>query len=105
MSKCHIVGNHMPRLITCSAERRLNEKNVMEGDASTLIVRKDCSASLTPGTQEIKLKSTTSCFYSTRKLKNQKSIDFLLNPFFVFRNDLYVNVLHYMYTCCYTKMK
>ena len=35
----------------------------------------------------------------------QKSIDFLLNPFFVFRNDLYVNLLHYMYTCCYTKMK
>ena len=34
----------------------------------------------------------------------QKSIDFLLNPFFVFRNDLYVNLLHYMYTCCYTKM-
>ena len=28
----------------------------------------------------------------------QKSIDFLLNPFFVFRNDLYVNLLHYMYT-------
>ena len=21
------------------------------------------------------------------------------------RNDLYVNLLHYMYTCCYTKMK
>ena len=35
----------------------------------------------------------------------QKSIDFLLNPFFVFQNDLYVNLLHYMYTCCYTKMK
>ena len=35
----------------------------------------------------------------------QKSIDFLLNPFFVFRNDMYVNLLHYMYTCCYTKMK
>ena len=35
----------------------------------------------------------------------QKSIDFLLNPFFVFRNDLYVNLLYYMYTCCYTKMK
>ena len=35
----------------------------------------------------------------------QKSIDILLNPFFVFRNDLYVNLLHYMYTCCYTKMK
>ena len=35
----------------------------------------------------------------------QKSIDFLLNPFFIFRNDLYVYLLHYMYTCCYTKMK
>ena len=36
----------------------------------------------------------------------QKSIDFRLNPFFVFRNDLYVSLLHYMYTiCCYTKMK
>ena len=35
----------------------------------------------------------------------QKSIDFLLNPFFVFQNDLYVNLLYYMYTCCYTKMK
>ena len=35
----------------------------------------------------------------------QKSIDFLLNPFFVFRNDLYVNLLHFMYICCYTKMK
>ena len=35
----------------------------------------------------------------------QKSIDFLLNPFFVFRNDLYVNLLHYNDTCCYTKMK
>ena len=28
---------------------------------------------------------------------------FLLSPFFVFPNDLYVNLLHYMYTCCYTK--
>ena len=35
----------------------------------------------------------------------QKSIDFLLNPFFVFRNDMYVKLLYYMYTCCYTKMK
>ena len=35
----------------------------------------------------------------------QKSIYFLLNPFFVFRNDLYVNLFNYMYTCCYTKMK
>ena len=26
----------------------------------------------------------------------QKSIDILLNPFFVFRNDLYVNLLYYM---------
>ena len=26
----------------------------------------------------------------------QKSIDFLLNPFFVFGNDLYVNLLYYM---------
>ena len=30
----------------------------------------------------------------------EDSIDFLLNPLFVFRNDLYVNLLHYM---CYTK--
>ena len=37
--------------------------------------------------------------------KKETSIDFLLNPFFVFRNDLYVNLLHYMYSCCYTKMK
>ena len=35
----------------------------------------------------------------------QKSIDFLLNPCFVFRNDLFVNFLYYMNTCCYTKMK
>ena len=35
----------------------------------------------------------------------QKSIDFLLNPILEFRNDLYVNLLQYMYTCCYTKMK
>ena len=27
----------------------------------------------------------------------QKSIYFLLNPFFVFRNDLYVNLMHYIY--------
>ena len=40
------------------------------------------------------------CFISSKQC-----IDFLLNPFFVFRNDLYVNLLHYMYTCCYTKMK
>ena len=33
----------------------------------------------------------------------QKLIDFLLNPFFVFRNGLYVNLLYYMNTCCYTK--
>ena len=25
----------------------------------------------------------------------------LLNSLFVFRNDLYVNLLYYMYTCCY----
>ena len=25
----------------------------------------------------------------------QKSIDFLLNPFFVFQNDLYVNLLYF----------
>ena len=42
---------------------------------------------------------------NSRETDLQKSIDFLLNPFFVFRNDLYVNLLHYMYTCCYTKMK
>ena len=35
----------------------------------------------------------------------QKLIDFLLNPFFVFRNELYVNLLYYMYTCCYSKIK
>ena len=35
----------------------------------------------------------------------QRSLDILLNPFFVFRNDLYVNLLYYMYTCHYTKMK
>ena len=35
----------------------------------------------------------------------QKSIDFLLNLLFVFRNELYVNLLYYIYTCCYTKMK
>ena len=38
-------------------------------------------------------------------ISNQKSIDFLLNPFFVFPNDLYENLLHNMYTCCYSKMK
>ena len=27
----------------------------------------------------------------------QKSIDFLLNPFFVFRNDLYVNLVTELY--------
>ena len=35
----------------------------------------------------------------------QKSKTFLLNPFFIFRNDLYVNLLYYMYTCCYAKIK
>ena len=25
--------------------------------------------------------------------------------FILFPNDLYVNLLYYMYTCCYTKMK
>ena len=35
----------------------------------------------------------------------QKSIAFLLNPFFVFRNDLYVNLLYDVYTSCCTKMK
>ena len=24
--------------------------------------------------------------------------------FFVFRNDLYVNLLYYIYTCCYAKI-
>ena len=28
----------------------------------------------------------------------QKSIEFLLNPLFIFRNDLYVNLLYYMHT-------
>ena len=35
---------------------------------------------------------------------NSEQLDFLLNPFFVFRN-LYVNLWYYLYTCCYTKMK
>ena len=39
------------------------------------------------------------------ELDLQKSIGFLLYPFFVFRNELYVNLLYYMYTCCYTKLK
>ena len=29
----------------------------------------------------------------------QKSIDFLLNPFFAFRNDLYVNLYEHMLLC------
>ena len=35
----------------------------------------------------------------------QKSADFLLYPSIAFQNDLYKNLLYYMYTCCYTKMK
>ena len=31
----------------------------------------------------------------------QTSINFLLNPFFVYRNDLYVNLLYYMYMLIY----
>ena len=40
------------------------------------------------------------CFINS----NVQFSDFLLNPFFAFRNDLYVNLLYDMYTCCYTKM-
>ena len=28
-----------------------------------------------------------------------------MNPFLVFRNDLFENLLYYMYTYCYAKMK
>ena len=33
----------------------------------------------------------------------EEVVGFFLNPFFEFRNDLYVKLLYYMYTCCYTK--
>ena len=43
--------------------------------------------------------------WNTWETDLQKAIYFLLNPFFVFRNDLYDNLLYYIYSCCYTKLK
>ena len=71
-----------------------------------------CTSSEVTCLNNLELKSNGLFVYQVRSTVSinwetdlQKSIDFLLNPFFVFRNDLYVNLLHYMYTCCYTKMK
>ena len=44
------------------------------------------------------IQTSVNRFTKVNRLKTdlQKSIDFLLNPFFVFRNDLYVNLFYYI---------